>query len=157
MPGGTAGIRQTLRYMRDAVRAGIRDPNMRARNQALAIVKGVAPKDFRGEVVAVWDWVRENIRFVRDIRGIETVATPARTLDIGQGDCDDMAVLVSALLESLSHPTRFVAVGFRPGELSHVFTESRIGDRWVPLETSVDGAYIGWYPPGIRESMVQKI
>ena len=143
--------------MRDAVRAGIRDPNMRARNQALAIVKGVPPKDFRGEVVAVWDWVHDNIRFVRDIRGIETVATPARTLDIGQGDCDDSSVLISSLLESLSHPTRFVAVGFRPGELSHVFTETRIGNRWVPLETSVDGAYIGWYPPGIRESMVQKI
>jgi len=143
--------------MRDAVRAGIRDPNMIARNKALEIVKGVAPKDFPGEVEAVWDWVRNNIRFVRDIRGIETVATPARTLELGQGDCDDMAVLVSSLLESISHPTRFIAVGFRPGELSHVFTETRIGNRWVPLETSVDGAYIGWYPPGIRESMVQKI
>jgi transglutaminase-like putative cysteine protease len=143
--------------MRDAVRAGIRDPQMRVRNQALAIVKGVRGHDFRGEVEAIWDWVRENIRFVRDIRGIETIATPARTLDIGQGDCDDMSVLISALLESLSHPTRFVAVGFRPGELSHVFTETRIGNRWVPLETSIDGSYIGWYPPGIRESMVQKI
>ena len=143
--------------MRDAVRAGVRDPNMRVRNQALAIVKGVRGHDFRGEVEAIWEWVRENIRFVRDIRGVETLATPARTLDIGQGDCDDMSVLISALLESLSHPTRFVAVGFRPGELSHVFTETRIGNRWVPLETSIDGAYIGWYPPGIQNSMVQKI
>ena len=116
-----------------------------------------APVIRRSKVEAVWDWVRNNIRFVRDIRGIETVATAARTLDIGQGDCDDSSVLISSLLESLSHPTRFVAVGFRPGQLSHVFTETRMGDRWVPLETSVDGGFIGWYPPGIRESMLQKI
>ena len=143
--------------MRDAVRAGIRDPRMIVRNQALAIVKGVRQKDFTGEIQAIYDWVRDNIRFVRDIRGIETVAHPARTLEIGQGDCDDQAVLISALLETLSHPTRFVAVGFQPGVLSHVFTETRMRDRWVPLETTVDGAYIGWYPPRIRESMIQKI
>lgn len=143
--------------MRDAVRAGIRDPNMIVRNQALAIVKGVKQKDFRGEVEAVYEWVRDNIRFVRDIRGIETVAHPARTLELGQGDCDDISVLISALLESLSFQTRFLAVGFRPGELSHVLTEVRLREWWVPLETTVDGAYIGWYPPRIRESMIQKI
>lgn len=130
---------------------------MAVRNQALAIVRGVRQKDFRGEVEAVYEWVRDNIRFVRDIRGIETVATPQRTLEIGQGDCDDISVLISALLESLSFQTRFLAVGFRPGELSHVLTEVRLGKWWVPLETTVDGSYIGWYPPRIRESMIQKI
>ncbi len=143
--------------MRDAVRAGVRDPQMRVRNQALAIVKGVPARDFRGEVEAVWEWMRDNIRFVRDIRGVETVAVPWRTLELGQGDCDDVSVLTNSLLESLSFQTRFRAVGFRPGELSHVYPEVKLGKWWVPLETTVPGAYIGWYPPGIRESMVQKI
>jgi transglutaminase-like putative cysteine protease len=143
--------------MRQIVRAAVRDPRMVARNKAIEITRGVASKDFRGEIETVYDWVDRNIRFVKDINGIETLQTPTRTLQLEVGDCDDHSILLSALLESIGHPTRFVAVGFSPGNFSHVLTETRLGGRWIPLETTVPGAHIGWYPPGVRARMVQNI
>lgn len=143
--------------MRDAVRASVRNPAMVIRNTAIEITRGCAGRDFRCEMESIYEWVRDNIRFVRDIHGVETVATPERTLELGVADCDDSATLMSALLEAVGHPTRFVAVGFYPGEFSHVFTETRLGDRWIPLEATVPGAHIGWYPPHVRARMVQKI
>jgi len=143
--------------MRDIVRAGVRDPRMIVRNHAITITRGCPSKDFRCEVETIHEWVDQNIRFVRDINGIETLQTPARTLELGVGDCDDHAILLSAILEATGHPTRFVAVGFAPGSFEHVLTETKLGDKWIPLETTVAGAYIGWYPPNVRSRMVQKI
>ena len=115
MPSGQAGTRQTLKLMRDIVRAAVRDPRMVVRNHAIEITRSCPSKDFRCEIEAIYSWVDENIRFVRDINGVETLQTPARTLELAVGDCDDHVILLSALLESVGHPTRFVAVGFRPG------------------------------------------
>lgn len=143
--------------MRDYVRAAVRDPNMVVRNTAIQITRGCPSKDFRCEMVEVWEWVKDNIRFVRDINGVETLQKPARTIELGVGDCDDHVTLLSALLESIGHPTRFVAVGFRPGQFEHVFAETRLGDRWITLETTVPGVHIGWYPPNVQSRMVQKI
>jgi hypothetical protein len=143
--------------MRDIVRAAVRDPRMVARNQAITITRGCGNKDFRCEIESIHEWVEKNIRFVRDINGIETLQTPARTLELGVGDCDDHSILLSALLEATGHPTRFVAVGFAPGDFSHVLTETKLGEKWIPLETTVAGAHIGWYPPNVRSRMVQKI
>lgn len=131
---------------------------MIVRNQAIEITRQCPSKDFRCEILRLYEWVDENIRFVRDINGVETIQTPARTLDLGVGDCDDHAILLSALLESIGHPTRFAALGFAPGHFSHVLAETKIGrDKWLSLETTVPGAFPGWYPPRVSERMIQKI
>jgi transglutaminase-like putative cysteine protease len=152
IPSGVAGVRETLRQMSALVQQG--KTSMPIRTLALNIVKGLPPKAWKAEVEAVYNWVLENIRFVKDVRGVETLATPQKTLEFGQGDCDDQATLIAALLESIGHPTRFVAMGFSPSHYSHVFTETKIGDSWVSLETTVIGAYMGWSPPGIRAKMI---
>ena len=143
--------------MRAIVRASIRSPDMVVRNQALAIVRGLPSKDFNAELFTLWRWVDTEIRFVRDIRGVETLQTPQRTLELGQGDCDDHAILIAALAETLGFPTRFHALGFEPGIYQHVMTEARLRGKWISLETTVPGAYIGWYPPGVQASMIQPI
>jgi transglutaminase-like putative cysteine protease len=143
--------------MAQAVRAAIRDPGQCVRNHALAIVQGLPSRDFRGELTAVYDWFTGHVRFVRDPEGLETLATPCRTLNILTGDCDDQATAIAALLTALGFPTRFVAVGFAPGQYSHVFAETRLGNQWIPVETTVDAAYIGWYPPGVQSRMVQNV
>ncbi len=130
---------------------------MIVRNKAIEITRSCPSKDFRCEISAIHSWVDENIRFVRDINGVETLQTPARTLELGVGDCDDHCILLSALLEATGHPTRFVAVGFADGHYSHVLTETRLGRKWIPLETTVPGAHIGWYPPNVRSRMIQEI
>jgi transglutaminase-like putative cysteine protease len=108
------------------------------RQLAFAIIDRVrGHKNFAAQVRAIHSYVQENIQFVKDVNGVETLATPTKTLEYGKGDCDDQAVLLASLLESIGHPTRFVAIRMKPfGPYVHVFTETKIGARWIPLETT---------------------
>ena len=94
-------------------------------------------KNWVGQIKALHRYVQKRIQYVRDIRGVETIATPLVTIQTGQGDCDDQAVLLAALLESIGHRTRFVAIKQNSfGPFVHVFTEAKIGPEWIPLETT---------------------
>jgi transglutaminase-like putative cysteine protease len=148
---GPKGVNQTLRVMRQFTRAGKRHYPLRV--LALSLVKHNGHKDWFGEVRDIHAYVRDTIRYVRDIVDIETLATPQNTLEIGQGDCDDKSVLLASMLESIGHPTRFVAVGFTPGNYSHVLVETKIGNKWIALETT-EPVNMGWFPPGVVSRMV---
>ena len=130
---------------------------MRVRDLALQLVAGLAPKDYPAEVRRLHAWVRDAVRYVRDVRGVETLHTAARVIEQRQGDCDDKSLLLAALLESIGHRTRFVAVGFVRGHLSHVLPEVKLGRTWLPLETIVPGARPGWLPPGIAERLIVEV
>lgn len=144
IPSGSAGTAETLRLMRSLVQRYKRSPQVR--ETALELLAAVRPKDWRGEIDALFKFVRDSIRYTRDIRGLETLQTPPVTLEVAAGDCDDKSTLLAALLESVGHPTRFVAVGFRsPDSYSHVYVETRIGTRWMPLDPTVEHE-LGWMP-----------
>ncbi len=123
------------------------------RNLAEQITHGLPPKDYRAEVEAVQKWVRNNIRYVRDIRDIETLHTPDALLNVRAGDCDDQSVLVAVLLESIGHRTGFLALGFVPDEFAHVYAITRIGQNWLSVETT-EPVSIGWRPNGIVDTLV---
>lgn len=154
IPDGPAGTRATLRAMRQFVKAGKED--YRLRQLALSLVGPLPAKDWWSEIQTLHAFVRDRIRYVRDIKGIETLATPDETLRIGQGDCDDKSVLLATLLETLGHPARFVAVALQPGQYSHVLVETKLGKNWIPLETT-ENVPAGWYPAGVRARMVEHI
>jgi len=151
IPNGPRGINMTLRAMSRFVKEAKRQYPIR--ELALSLVRDLPSKDWRGQIHALHQYVRDDIRYVRDIRGIETLATPKITLEIGQGDCDDKATLLAALLESIGHPTRFVALAFSPGKFAHVLVETKVGKIWVPLETT-ENVNVGWSPPGVINRMV---
>lgn len=154
IPSGAEGTRQTLRVMRELVREWKMHP--RLRQLAKKIVQACPPKNIRCEVGSVHRFVSNKIRYVRDIQGVETVQAPDVTLRDKSGDCDDQAVLVGALLCSIGHPVRFVAVGFRPGQFAHVYAETPIGIDWVAVETTMKGWPLGRKPRGVIH-MVQKV
>lgn len=134
------------------------DPHIR--ELALGIVRALPPQDYAGEARAVFQWVQRSIRYVRDVRGVETVQTPEKTLEYRQGDCDDMVTLLAALLESIGHEVRFVAMGTEPGRFSHVFAQVRLGGRWVSMDPIPIGGELkpfGWQAPDIAEAMVEGI
>lgn len=145
IPDGPAGIAATLKIMGQMVRSGKKDTN-NVRNVALGLVADLQQKDYSGEVRALHAYVRDCVRYVQDVTGVETVQTPQVTLMNHAGDCDDKSVLLAALLESIGHPTKFVAVGRAPGEYEHVYVETKIGPRWIPLETT-ENVEPGWEPP----------
>lgn len=134
LPSGAEGTRRTLVAMRRMVNAARIDP--RIRNLALSITRGLPNKAYGEEARAVHGWVQKNIEYRRDVHGVETLTPPVFTLATRAGDCDDQAMLVAALLESIGHPTRFVAVGYTPDAFRHVYTEANVRGEWMPLETT---------------------
>lgn len=154
VPDGIAGVKATLKVMAALVREARRLPAIR--ETALFLTQGLEQKNWFGEISALHRFVRDEIRYVRDIRDVETLHDPAFVLENRFGDCDDKSMLLASLLESVGHPARFVAVGFEPGDLSHVYVETRLGTGWLPLETT---EYVepGWEPENVKNRIVFNI
>lgn len=136
IPSGGAGTRATLRLMSKLVRHFKKD--IQIRSLAMSLVAELpGHKNWTAQIKAIHAFVQDSIQYVRDVRGVETIATPLKTLEYGQGDCDDQAVLLASLLESIGHPTRFVAMKQTAfGPYVHVYTETKIGNKFFPLETT---------------------
>lgn len=140
IPDGKAGIRATLKLMSKFTRQYKTAPAIR--ELALKIMRdsGVHQYDSRGkknwigQVRAIHEFCKNKINYIKDIHGVETVQTPIQTLRVGHGDCDDKSVLCASLLETIGHPTRFLAVGPGKNIYTHVFLETKIGGKWVAVE-----------------------
>lgn len=132
LPEGKEGVRMTLARMRQLVKDGKKNP--RVLLTARALVRALPGKAYAQEAAAIHAFVRDRIRYVKDPRGVETLTTPDKLLELQQGDCDDKSILAASLLEALGHPTRFIACGNQPGIFQHVYVETKIRDKWVPVE-----------------------
>lgn len=150
LPPGARGVRATLEIMRAFVRQYRKNPELR--KVAADRIAHIPQKDFAGEANALHEFVRDHIRYMRDIHGVETVQTPAATLKFGYGDCDDKATLLATLLQATGHPTRFVAVGQEPGRYQHVYVETLIGKKWVACD-GTEPHPMGWRPDKIQQTM----
>jgi hypothetical protein len=137
--------------MRQLVNAGKKSPVVR--QIAVSLTKGLVQKDWNSEVNSLHKFVRDRIRYVRDINGVETLHTSEKILENAAGDCDDKSILLASLLESLGYKTRLVAVGFRKGNFSHVYPEVFNNNNWVSLETT-EPVDIGWKPRNIVSSLI---
>jgi transglutaminase-like putative cysteine protease len=154
LPDGVAGIKATLDLMVKLSQAGRK--SWPVRSLAESLVRDLPQKSWIEEARAIQHFVRDQIRYTMDVRGTETVATPDQTLARGVGDCDDKSLLASALLESIGHPTRFVAIGKTPGNFVHVLVETRVANRWIPVETT-EPVELGWYPAGYPYRLVRNV
>ena len=154
IPEGVEGIKATLALMVKLARQG--KNSFAVRRLAEDTVRGIRQKSWVEEARAIQEYVRDHIRYTKDIRGTETVATPDKTIERGMGDCDDKSLLAATLLESVGHPTRFVAVGSQPGEFVHVLVETKIGNAWIPVETT-ENVPLGWYPPMMPYRLVYHV
>ena len=140
MPGGDRGTEFTIARIRELVHQGMTDQLIN--RQAMAIVRaaGIQPFDFGGEVRAIFDWVRRNVRFFKDIDGVETLRTAREILTIQGGDCDDInAVLLPSLLLTIGHPVRLVTISNYPDAprvFSHVYCQVEMNGQWVDLDAA---------------------
>ena len=151
LPEGAAGIRATLKAMQRAALDA--ETDLSIRNLAESIVATTANKDYAGELAAIQRWVQLHIRYTRDPVNAETLKIPSALLTSPQGDCDDQATLVAALVMTIGFPARFVAIGMNdPGVFDHVYTEAKLGTLWLSVETTED-VPIGWKPEGVVARM----
>lgn len=133
----------TLKEMARLTRIGKK--SFAVHNAALSRIRGCAQKDYACQAVALHAFVRDHILYVQDPIDVERLQAPDKTLELAAGDCDDKAILLAAMLESIGHPSRFIAIGFEPGIYSHVYAETKIGDDWISAETT-EPVPLGWRP-----------
>src|SRR6266542_442518 len=97
VPRGTRGALVTARLIAQLVREGAKDFYVRQKAIEIFRAYGARPKDRFGEICALFDWVRRNIRYTRDIFQVELLHTARRMLELKAGDCDDMTILLGAM------------------------------------------------------------
>lgn len=160
IPSGTAGVRATLKIMVMVARKFLKpsDADNAAKLAALRafaqnLVQSCPEKDWLCEATKLQVFVRDAIRYTRDMRLAETVQTPDKTLQLRSGDCDDKSLLLATLAETIGFAARFCAIGVAGESFSHVSAQLLVpGKRWVNAETiPIDDhgtkANLGWFPP----------
>ena len=146
IPGGRAGVRETMRVMRGLIHAGISDPSIL--DLVGEIQRGVlspetdydVPRRENALAVAIADFVRNNIRYVPDPANEERVSLASETIRRGYGDCDDLAIVIGTL---------GAAVGFKPSLIAH-------GPGKVPVHvyTQLQGRSGSWPIDPIRKDYI---
>jgi len=147
-------INQTIQH-------GKRDRTVR--ETAIKIIKAykVPQKNHIGEIKALHDWCKSNIRYTFDILGVETLNTPRRTLIDRAGDCDCSAMLLAAMLGSIGYESGIALVDSKGDrKISHAMCVVKLPRPkkgqpagWIPLETTRDEK-MGWWPKTISRKII---
>jgi len=120
------------------------------RNLADRNLINVPPKVWRKEIRAQFNFVQRTVRYTQDTTETELLQTPYETWKRGAGDCDDSAIYIQALLESIGYHTRFVACGRVKGVFEHVYSQAMLPNnrQLVSLDTT-ENQPCGWEPTGM--------
>jgi hypothetical protein len=148
IPGGLAGTRTTVEHVARLIRNGARDFYVRQKAIDILLARRVPAKDYLGEIDALFRWVQRNVRYTKDPFRIEVLHSARRLLELRAGDCDDMTILLGALVKSVGHPVRIVLTGpdaGRPDLFSHIYLEAQHRGQWIPLDATMPHA-MGWSP-----------
>jgi transglutaminase-like putative cysteine protease len=114
------------------------------------LVKHIGGHDFLSEVNAIFEFVRDSIRYTRDPTGIELVQSPIRTIQTGFGDCDDKTVLFCALCEAIGHKTRIVLESTSGRGWTHVRADVFIYGQWIPADCTPENKNLGWQSKSVK-------
>lgn len=156
IPKGFAGTMTTVRHIIELIKRGAKD--FCVRQKAIDIFRRyrIRPKDYLGEISALFDWVKNNIRYTKDIFKVELLHSARRMLELRAGDCDDMTILLAAMLEATGHKVRLVLVGTNPtrkNQFSHIYLETELKGRWIPLDPTMRRP-LGWAPTAVNKKIV---
>lgn len=152
---GFGGNLDTVSQMRLLARKRAGDP--RVREAALAILRaaGTSSHDYLSEALAVGDYVKSRVSYVRDPDNIEHLQDPVlmlRDIDAGRaaGDCDDMSLLIATLLLSIGCQPWFRTVRYSgsTGAYNHIYVVAYEGNYHQPKRRVVLDAILKDRPIG---------
>ena len=155
------GIRERIGLIQKQIFESIHDPKMR--QIAAEVVRHCPERDDLCETRAIYDAVRNRVRYTGDIapirhgphgpkEGIDYYQSAYRTWTIGAGDCDDQTILVSTLLalNGIEPRLRTTAASFYDDE-SHIYGLAGLPklspSKWVAVDTTLPGRRFGYEAP----------
>jgi len=161
LPAGINGNIETLKTMIKVARLRSRHPLVR--ELALRILEHyrVPSQDYIKEAFAIADYIKNKVRYVRDINGVETLHDPITMIDQmrrgqAQGDCDDMSLLIATLLLSIGHQPFFRVVRYYEGNgpYQHIYVvvydkDWRKPNKRLVLDAIMKRSKIGYEVPHI--------
>lgn len=109
----------------------------------------VPEKDSLAEIRAIFGEVRTRVRYTWDPTTFDAFQTPAKTLELMTGDCDDMVSLLGALLMSIGYKVRSRVVwtkGFSTWNHIYLLVQLPNSGEWMALDATVDKP-AGWEVP----------
>lgn len=138
--GPFEGPATTIATMRDNVRGERGERSQLLRSVTEDVVRGLQPKDYLSEILALRHFVATRCRYLNDPLTTEWVKDPQRLAEeiLASGsaaaDCDEIASLIVAMARQCGREGEFITVGFgRPGSYVHVFArikEPKSG-KWI--------------------------
>jgi hypothetical protein len=124
------------------------------RRIGLAVTEVCRARDDKCELMAIYDFVKRNIRYTGDITDKDTFQSAYRTMQLGGGDCDDHAVLTAVLAMENGFTPKFRITSNYGSSWDHIYCivgVPKLGPtRWVALDTTLPGstdARFGKEPP----------
>jgi len=152
-------LNDRIRIIVEKIKEGKRDPLVR--KLAADAVRNVAPRDWLGEVAAIFEFVRQNVRYTLDVHGLDTYQRARRTLQLGIGDCDDQVILLGAMLQSIGYPIALKVIESVDSDhgWNHIYllvgVPPSAPQRWIPLDPTVSQP-MGWElpPQYVRRSAI---
>jgi len=156
IPKGYLGTGRTVEHIKALIRAGVKNFYVRQKAIDILLEKEVRPKDYLGEIRTLFEWVHQNVRYTKDPFRLEVLHSARRMLELRAGDCDDLAILLGAMLESIGHPVRLVLTGpdpLRPRLFTHVYLEAYHRGRWIPLDPTMPHP-MGWAPRALVKQVI---
>jgi len=149
---GAAVTEHTVAKIKDVINQSAK--NLRVRNMAANIVVGCPDKDYFCEADAIYDWIKANTRYLRDIHGTELLFSPLVALDLiesgqpFQGDCDDLTILTLSLLKSIGFPVAVRIAAYNGSQVyQHIYGLINIKGNWVRIEPIKKEASLDWEAP----------
>lgn len=130
----------------------IRDPEMR--RIGLAVTEVCNARDDRCELMAIYDFVKRNVRYTGDVTNKDTFQSAFRTMQFAGGDCDDFSTLIAVLAMVNGFTVKFRITSNYGSSWDHIYIvaglpklESR---SWIALDATLPGstdARFGKEPP----------
>lgn len=146
--------------LREIALKGGKDPRIAKLAVDICKAAKIPPRQYKQQAEAMLAWVQGSIYYANESG--ERLQDPLVTLDVGHGDCDDMAILLAALYESMRLPWRYVLSGKRGNEMvrwiegtpkkraswSHIYVvvgwPPYVPKQWAYAEPTLQGVPLGW-------------
>ncbi len=173
---GDAAATNTATKMKDIINLSAKNPYIRRWTEKILSTKDVKSYDWVGEVEAIHNWVRDNIRYTHDPAGIEYLQTPPTLLMLIEkgerpmGDCDDMSMLTLSMLKSIGYEVGLKVTSYKSdGAYQHVYGIVRVPvskpspegysvqNIWLATDTIKPEKHLGWEAPNPTRTFTMKI
>jgi transglutaminase-like putative cysteine protease len=134
---GEAGTDQTVGIIQSLVSDALSRSQIRLFTISILDRANYPGHDVRAAAEIIYNWVSQNIKFVDDPIDLETVQSPEVTVRLKAGDCDDHVALLSAMLQSIGIPVRYVVIGSDRESFSHIYIEALISGKWTSIDSTI--------------------